>query len=368
MTADRRGTESAPDEPGTDETPEPDVPSPSDAFGALGGETRLDVVRALDDDAPLPFSELFDATDEDTSAGFAYHLRQLTDRFVRQRDDERYELTDAGRSAARALNAGTYTTSVDRDPIDLDDDCPFCRESALAATVHDNVAEITCDACGAPVLRLSVPPGGLDGRDPADVPDALDTHHRRRIESFSDGVCPDCAGTVATGMEVVAEVEADESATSHGRASGSDPTESANAPLPVQVVFECETCSGDLRCPVSLTLLGHPAVVAFYHDHARDVRDRPIWNVGTEWRERVVSRDPWCVVVSVRLDGEDLVLYVAGDGTVVDYRRPDHDDSETPGRPAEVTAPDETGTESESGRSPDGDRHGEDGGTEEAVA
>ena len=73
-------------------------------------------------------------------------------------------------------------------------------------------------------------------------------------------------------------------------------------------------------------MLDHPAVVAFYHDHDRDVDDRPLWNVGTEWRERVVSRDPWCVLVSARLGDEDLLLYVAGDGTVVDHRRADVED------------------------------------------
>jgi hypothetical protein len=98
------------------EDPGPDAPAPGDAFGALGGETRLAVVEALDEASPRTFSDLVDATDADTSAGFAYHLRQLTGRFVRRRADERYESTDAGRSVARALVAGTYTASVDRDP------------------------------------------------------------------------------------------------------------------------------------------------------------------------------------------------------------------------------------------------------------
>ncbi|WP_436923819.1 ArsR/SmtB family transcription factor [Halosimplex amylolyticum] len=357
MTAERRdavgSTEGRADEsvPPTDA----DAPDPSDAFGALGSETRLAVVRSLADDSPRTFSALFDATDEDTSAGFAYHLRQLTDRFVRQRDDERYELTDAGRSVARALEAGTLTRSVDRDPIELDDDCPFCGEASLAATVADNVTAITCEHCESPLLRLSLPPSGYASRDAEDLPDALDAHHRRRIDSFGDGVCPACAGAVSTGIEAAS---VDDRAT-HGD----------EEPVPVQTAFECESCGAALRCPVALTLLDHPAVVSFYHDHDRDVRDRPIWNVGSEWRERVVSRDPWCVVVSVRLDGDDLICYVAGDGRVVDHRRAGGDDSDGSARTTESADLGDADAESGSDRSRAGERtRGEEGGTGEASA
>ncbi|QLH84356.1 ArsR/SmtB family transcription factor [Halosimplex pelagicum] len=312
---------------------DPNAATPSDAFGALGGETRLAVVRALDAESPRAFSDLVDATDADTSAGFAYHLRQLTDRFVRQRADERYELTDAGRSVARALAAGTYTASVDREPVDLDEPCPLCRENGLVAAVADNVTEVGCERCGGTVLRLSLPPGGYAGRDPDDFADAIDAHHRRRIESFDDGVCPECAGAVSTRIEPVVDDDR-----GGDERSGSEEDGEGDEYVPVQTVYECDTCGADLRCPVALTLLDHPAVVAFYHDHGRDVRDRPIWNVGSEWRERVVSRDPWCIVVTVRLDGDELVCYVAGDGRVVDHRRESRDDGPTAGSDADDAA------------------------------
>ncbi|ELZ25571.1 ArsR family transcriptional regulator [Halosimplex carlsbadense 2-9-1] len=313
MTHGRQGGDGASDPEsaggGASDPEDPDAPTPSDAFGALGGETRLAVVRALDTESPRAFSDLAEATDADTTAGFAYHLRRLTERFVRQREDERYELTDAGRSVARAVAAGTYTASVDRDPVELDEPCPLCDGDGLVAAVADNVTEVGCGDCGGTVLRLSLPPGGYAARDSDEFADAVDAHHRRRIESFDDGVCPECTATVSARIEP-AEDEAD-----HGASHRDDEY------VPVQTVYECETCGADLRCPVALTLLDHPAVVAFYHDHDRDVRDRPIWNVGSEWRERAVSRDPWCIVVSVRLDGEVLVCYVAGDGRVVDHRR-----------------------------------------------
>ena len=280
--------------------------APSKAFQALGGETRLVVVRALAAaDGPLAFSELFAATDEETTAGFAYHLRQLDGRFLRQREDERYELTDAGRAAARAVRAGTYTERVTRDPVALDAECPLCGEGALTARVVDNVTEVACGACETTLSRLSLPPGGYADRAGAELVAAVDAHHRRRIEAFADGVCPECAGVVD------ATVEADPS-------SGSATAEQNH---PVQATFACEACGADLSCPVALATLDHPAVVAFYHDHGEDVTERPLWNVGSEWRERVVSTDPRCVTVSARLDDEVLALYLDGDATVVDHRR-----------------------------------------------
>ncbi|MFC7195658.1 hypothetical protein ACFQL4_15200 [Halosimplex aquaticum] len=204
-------------------------------------------------------------------------------------------------------------------------------------------------------MRLSFPPSGYASHDADDLPAALDAHHRRRIESFGDGVCPDCAGSVSVGVEP---------------ASIDDlPSRDEAGHVPVQTAFECEACGAALRCPVALTLLDHPAVVSFYHDHARDVRDRPIWNVGSEWRERVVSRDPWCVVVSVRLDGDDLVCYVAGDGSVVDHRRTGHDDSNGTGSASDPESIGEGDAESGSERSPGGDHtRGEESGTGGASA
>jgi transcription elongation factor Elf1 len=286
--------------------------APSEAFQTLGGETRLVVVRALAAaDGPLAFSELFAATDEETTAGFAYHLRQLDGRFLRQRDDERYELTDAGRAAARAVRAGTYTERVRRDPVELDVECPLCGEHALTARVVDNVTKVACGACETTLSRLSLPPGGYADRAGEELLAAVDAHYRRRIAAFTDGVCPECAGIVDATVKPGSDGPA-------GPGTKSTP-ESEKQPL--QATFACEACGADLSCPVALATLDHPAVVAFYHDHGEDVGERPLWNVGSEWRERVVSTDPRCVTVSARLDDEVLALYLAGDATVVDHRR-----------------------------------------------
>ncbi|WP_440990086.1 DUF7351 domain-containing protein [Haloarchaeobius baliensis] len=285
----------------------------SDAFGALGSETRMGVLRTLvEDGGPVDrsFSELFDASDEDTSAGFAYHLRQLVGTFVRKREDERYEPTDAGLRVARGIAAGAYTDSVDREPVGLDDPCPFCDEQGLEARVADNVTTVGCTACERDLLELPFPPAGYATHDDENLPAAFDRYHRHRIGAFDDGVCPTCGGTVHARVEPVDEDDA--------RPSDEEP---ADEPRPVTARYACEGCGDRLRCPVALTVFDHPSVVAFYHDHDEDVTDRPVWNVGGEWRESLLSTDPLAVRVTTRLDDEELVLYVGRDGSVVEHQR-----------------------------------------------
>lgn len=286
--------------------------SASASFEALGNETRMAIVRELTD-GRRSFSELFEATDLDTTAGFAYHLRQLSGQFVRKRDDETYELTYAGRAVARAAHAGTYTDSVDDAELPVEDSCPFCERETLTATVTDNVTRVRCGACAVPILQLSFPPSGYAGRDEVDLAAALDTYHRHRIGSFRENVCPDCGGVASMTVEPV----------DGGSKADNEPAEAEGAAerVPLQAVCTCDSCESTLRCPVSLTVISHPAVVAFYHDHGEDIGDRPLWNVGPEWREEVISEEPWCLCIRTRLGGEALLLYLARDGRVVDTRR-----------------------------------------------
>jgi len=87
--------------------------APSEVFQTLASEVRVTVLVELlaaerAGETPVSFSELQSAADADSSAGFAYHLRQLSEHFVRQPGDG-YVLTPAGRRAARAIVDGTFT-------------------------------------------------------------------------------------------------------------------------------------------------------------------------------------------------------------------------------------------------------------------
>lgn len=87
--------------------------APSDAFQKLASEVRVAVLVALlaaerAGEDPVSFSRLQSAAASDSSAGFAYHLRQLDGHFVRKQG-EGYGLTPSGRRAAEAVVAGTFT-------------------------------------------------------------------------------------------------------------------------------------------------------------------------------------------------------------------------------------------------------------------
>lgn len=266
---------------------------PADAFGLLATPTRMATLSAFagrDADATLSFTDLFEATDEETTAGFAYHLRQLRGHYV-EKTDPGYRLTDAGRRVVRALAAGAYTERVDRDPVSVPEPCPLC-DGDLTARISDNVVTVGCPDCGRDVCRLPFPPGGFAGHESDDdLLAAVDRLYRGRVRLLREGTCPDCGGRSERHVEV--------------------PTEGA-----ARATLSCTSCGERVRCPTAVTLLSHPEVVAFARDHGADTRDRPVWNVGDAWTEGVLSEDPVCVRVGYRLDGEELALLVGADGTV----------------------------------------------------
>ncbi|ELZ02560.1 DUF7351 domain-containing protein [Natrialba asiatica] len=313
-------------------SPEPSdrVSDPSDAFQALGNEIRMGILETMlefgdgndtDSTEATPstptFSALFDASEVDTTAGFAYHLDELVGPYLRkveagdeawngETESEGYELTYAGERIARAIATGTYTQRVDHPPTELDDDCPFCGRAALTAQATDNRVTVSCGHCDRRLLRLGFPPAGLDSHGAA-FPAAFDRHHRHRLSLMRDGVCPDCSGAVDARLATLS--------------SSTEDLLPAEHTDHVQAEFSCSRCGMTLRAPVALSLLSHPAVVSFYDDHDRDVRDRPIWNVGHEWAEAVLSEDPLAVRVVVELDDSVLALYVDEQVAVVDTQR-----------------------------------------------
>jgi hypothetical protein len=279
------------------------VADPETAFSRLGDETRLRTIRTLAAEGPQPFTALFEASAADTTAGFAYHLRQIADHYVEKRGEEReeprYHLTAAGRAVARALDTGVYTESVARGPEHVDGDCPVCGTAALSAGLSDNRVHVACTDCGTGLLALPFPPGGARDRTIPELLDAFDSYHRRRLSLVADGVCPDCAGPI------------------QGKIEGADAPDapSSDEQRPV-VAADCEGCPFEVSAPVSLFVREESAVASFLDEH--DLDPGPIWNLGREWRETVLSTDPWAVRVSVHAEDAVLDLLVGDGPTVVD--------------------------------------------------
>lgn len=87
-----------------------DAIAASEQFQTLAHEVRITVLVELlaaevADTIPVSFSRLQTAAGADSSAGFAYHLRQLTGQYVTQ-TEAGYVLTPAGRQIARMVIDG----------------------------------------------------------------------------------------------------------------------------------------------------------------------------------------------------------------------------------------------------------------------
>lgn len=249
------------------------------AFGAVADELRVDILRTLwEADDPLAFSDLRARLDVRDSGRFNYHLGKLRGRFVEQTEDG-YRLRFAGQRLVTALYSGVYTEDASVDPTPVPWPCFECGGD-LEASYGDEYAEVTCADCGVTIVASEIPPAFVDGRED-DLATAIDGYLRTLIRQTSAGFCPRCSGPM-TG-----ELEGGE----HG---------------PV-AALACERCGGEFRGIASMLALDHPAVIAFYYEHDRSLREIPVWEL--EWFADVES-DGDDAVVTVVLDGDELPVRI----------------------------------------------------------
>ncbi|WP_276273726.1 DUF7351 domain-containing protein [Haloarcula litorea] len=279
------------------------VVDPAEAFGVVASETRLDILEALwrVDETPVSFSALFDEVPLSDSGQFNYHLQQLTGQFVADGSDG-YRLRRAGAQVIRALRAGTFTHRPDVDPIPVAGACTRCG-GELAAVYADEQFAIDCRDCGTAHGEYPFPPGGLVDRDPEEIAQAFAERVRHLHCLAADGVCPECAGRMATEITREGDCCLD---------------------VAVRAEFTCQRCRHRLCSPVGLSLLDDSTVAAFYDDHGVDLAARPYWTlpwcVDDEYTT-VASTDPWRVRVRVPVADEELRVTLDGDLQVVDHER-----------------------------------------------
>jgi ribosomal protein S27E len=275
---------------------------PADAFALLGDATRLEIVTALHEaaaEAPVQFSTLYERVDADDTAGFNYHLGELLPHFV-AKTDEGYDLTERGRRIARAITAGVYTEAPRFEPFGIDGACYACGEAALVAAYADEQFTVDCEACGEAVLAVGVPPSVVRGRDPADVPAAVDRWSQAQVEQATRGACPTCGGRVEPSVtDDVAETVAFDAVAS----------------------FDCAVCGRQALTSFGSVASRHPDVRAFYRRRGTSLRGRPYWELPqyvTDDHMTVRSRDPWLVAVTFHAAGDACRVEVDGSLEVVD--------------------------------------------------
>jgi len=277
----------------------------SDAFAALGDETRVAILEALVDarradpvERGLTFSELRERTGVTDSGRFNYHLGKLRGRFVEE-TDEGYVLTYAGREVVGAILGGTYDTDVELEPEPLEDPCPFC-EAELVARFESGDLDVTCENDHT-VLRTSVPPGAATDRSMAELLSLATRRTYARIELLAGGICPECSGRVDREIR---EPDAD-------------------VDLDYSFQTSCGRCGAFTRSSAGAAVLRDRTFVAFCDAHDIDVADRLPWTLPflTDGETVQTGEDPPRYRVRVEADDERLDLALDERGVVVDTER-----------------------------------------------
>jgi DNA-directed RNA polymerase subunit RPC12/RpoP len=281
---------------------------PADAFSLVGHDVRFHILLALSRaDDPLAFSELRERVGVEDPGQFNYHLGKLTDRFARK-TDAGYATTTAGDRVVGAMLSGGLTDTLDRDPIDLDTDCPKCG-TALEMRFPASAASVRCDDCGYNVVTTTVPAGVLDGVPDERAPRVVSDWFGRTFAALREGFCLYCDNRLAVSVRAADHPDAPEFV------DGDE--------YPAGVVYECGRCETKWPTSVPGTLVRHTPVVAFYHDHGVDVQTAPLWerDVPATTAVTVAQRDPLRVDVTFAVGGDDLHVTVDDELAVVDTER-----------------------------------------------
>ena len=272
---------------------------PEEIFSLLGDSTRIQILRAIreiESDA-VSFSDIRERVGTRDSGKFNYHLKKLTDSFVRKTDDG-YDLTMAGQAVVGAMLSGTYTAVAEMEPIDLEEgNCLECG-GQLRIEYENEAIEIFCAECGETHGQFTFPPGTLDQYDHEELPGAFNYWIRSEFAQAISGFCPNCAGRLQPF------VEQDDDGHFMAR-------------------YDCSRCGQEVSSSVGAILLFEPTVISFCHEHGIDLTERHYWEL--DWLRKdnasVVSTDPLLLQVRVTVDGAILDVTVDETHEVVDAVR-----------------------------------------------
>ena len=310
---------------GEGEAGEPVQLSPDDAFAVLGDETRLGILQALweahdphaDDDA-VPFSELYERVGHDDTGNFNYHLGQLTDHFVTQTATG-YTLTGSGFEVVRAVLAGTVSERPRIDPIAIDSRCPRCGGQIQIYYVNQRTMARCIECAGLfgsdradgdydCLFHLPFPPAGWEDRTPEEVFHATIRYNFHKIAAYRDGVCPYCGGVVDETIDVCEDHETSER----------DLCPRCDRYHLVEVREMCRRCKSSEWGPLTIAILTHPAVTAFYKEHGIEHRFAS-WESclrGGTATDEILETDPLRIRVTIPCEDEKLHLTLDRELTV----------------------------------------------------
>jgi hypothetical protein len=287
---------------------------PEEVFGALSNDTRVAVIRALreTDGHEATFSDLRETVGVDDPGQFNYHLGKLRGHFV-TRTDEGYELTQAGKQIAGAIASGAYTVRGRTDPIVLEDPCQVCGgEQTLR--YDDEVVRVECGSCVS-TSAFAVPPAAFAGYDREAIPRVASRYLRTTIRQQYNSFCWYCEGRVEPSVGTISDVDPVEFPSEEVLEESVDDLH--DVPW---VRYDCQRCGATATMGLNTVLLNHPAVVAFYHGHGVDVRERLVWEFPSvdDVQMEVRDEEPRRASVTYEAGRETLTVVVDETLGVVD--------------------------------------------------
>ena len=318
-----------------------DATRATEAFAALGNETRLAILLALWEaydpakpDKGAPFSALRERVGVRDSGRFNYHLDRLVGRFVREVDGGSrgsadgsaggYALRRSGLRVVRTVLAGTGIEEPAFEERGIDAECPLCG-APTAVTYEDGWLYRVCTGCPGAyeghdlgpdgyLTGGALDPAGLTDRTPEEAWAAALTRAYQETKTALEGVCNECSGPVDRILLVCDDHDPDGVCENCGRE------------FAAMALVSCRVCKNHHAASPGTVVVHHPAVVSFYYEHgvvlqyevddAERVRRRS--ELLAEHEQEVLSTDPPRVGVTVRYGGDELRLTLDGDLTVVE--------------------------------------------------
>lgn len=306
-----------------------DSPAGNKAYQLLSDGTRLEILRALWEDhdprepTPMRFTELRDRVNVSDPGRLNYHLKKLTEHFIRRTDDG-YELREAGKRVIRVVIAGTATDDVTIDPVSIDVSCIFCNGPTILEYQGGQLLH-WCTSCtarcvvGYPSSLLSseeLPSAGLIDRTPEEVYRSNRTWIKHREGSVMEGVCPDCSGPVTVETLRICDDH-------HPDPEDKKVCDGCGSIYWGMVHLACEVCRSRWQIATLFYPTTHPAVIAFYYDHGIEFDSASHEKRVTllDYQEEVITEDPLRIRTTIPLMGDELRITFDNQMSVIEVSR-----------------------------------------------